>query len=69
MCDIRLPAEGWELEEKEIVHPDTEEHDIEAIKLRWKDLGAQALECITGHFESHQIEKIPSDEPVYRCVC
>ncbi|CAE7639084.1 unnamed protein product [Symbiodinium sp. CCMP2592] len=35
---------GWELEEKEIVHPDTEEHDVDAIKQRWKDIGAQAME-------------------------
>ncbi|CAE7215852.1 unnamed protein product [Symbiodinium sp. CCMP2456] len=40
---------AWELEALEIVHPDTEEHDISAIKQKWKDIGAQAMEIFTQH--------------------
>eukprot|EP00439_Symbiodinium_sp_Y106_P067095 s934_g11.t1 len=43
-----LVIAGWELEQKEIVHPDTEDHDMDAIKQRWKDIGAQAMERIAA---------------------
>ena len=30
------------------MHPDTEDHDMDAIKQRWKDIGAQAMERIAA---------------------
>ena len=39
--------QGWELEQLEVVDPDTKDCDLEEIKHKWKVIGATALLRLT----------------------